>query len=99
MNKIEHLLTCLTEECAEIIKEADKALRFGLDDVNPFQKEKGTNRERIHNEIQDLYGVIELLNEAGVLPSVIEVDRVKKKREKVEKYMKFAKELGTLKDE
>ena len=35
MNREEHLLTILSEECAEVIKDVSKALRFGLDDYPP----------------------------------------------------------------
>ena len=35
MNKQEYLLTCLSEECAEIQQAVSKALRFGLDNYNP----------------------------------------------------------------
>lgn len=31
MNKAEHLLTCLAEECAEIQQAVSKALRFGVE--------------------------------------------------------------------
>ena len=35
MNEVEHLLTCLMEECAEIQKSTAKAMRFGLDENVP----------------------------------------------------------------
>lgn len=35
MNKVEHLLTCLAEECGELANEALKAMRFGVNNVGP----------------------------------------------------------------
>ena len=35
MNKTEHLMVCLNEECVEIAHATDKALRFGLSDGHP----------------------------------------------------------------
>jgi len=93
MNKIEYLLVCLTEECAEIIKDTDKALRFGLNDSHPC--EKGTNHERIENEINDLLGVFELLHESGI-EFKVDIKKIDKKKEKVLKYMNYAIEKGIL---
>ena len=89
----EHLLVCLSEECAEIIQIVDKALRFGLDDSHP--KEPGSNYERIKREINDLHGVIELLSEQGIH---FPMDRqlIDEKKEKVKKYMEYAKTRRTL---
>ena len=53
MNKTEHLLACLMEECAEIQKVAAKALRFGLDDHAPGEP-MVPNSESIANECTDL---------------------------------------------
>ena len=53
MNKTEYLLVILSEECAELLKEISKALRFGLDDQEP--ERKLTNREKIVNEFNDLF--------------------------------------------
>ena len=52
MNTIEHLLTCLAEECDEVGQRVMKALRFGLDEIQPGQD--FTNAERIVLELHDL---------------------------------------------
>ena len=93
MNKIEHLLACLTDECAEITQAADKALRFGLDDQRPGGETD--NRMDIEREINDLVGVIELLVENGV---TIHQHRhyIDAKKEKVLKFMDYARNKGTL---
>jgi hypothetical protein len=65
MNRIEHLLVCVTEECAEIAQAADKALRFGLEDGSP--ERQSTNAEDIVKEYSDLVALIRMLFEEGVL--------------------------------
>lgn len=97
MNRIEHLLTCVSEECAEITQAVDKALRFGLDDGSPDKTT--TNAEDIVKELHDLIGVIELLDEAGAIPYVHSIDTQKaidNKKAKVEKYLEYSKSRGTL---
>ena len=97
MNKTEHLLTCLMEECTEIQKAAAKALRFGLDDHAP--NSASTNAEDIAAEIIDLTAVVEMLKEENVIPSITGNDSasfIKKKKEKVKKYMEYSKERGAL---
>jgi hypothetical protein len=56
---IKHLLACVSEEAAEVSKEACKALRFGLHDVNP--KTLITNFDAIKYELYDLIAVCEYL--------------------------------------
>lgn len=64
MNLLEHLLTCTAEEGGEVSQAAHKALRFGLDDINP--KTQRTNLQDIVSEFNDLIGALELLQEEGV---------------------------------
>ena len=61
----EMLLDALMEECAEVIVRASKALRFGLDEIQPGQAL--TNRERLEAELNDLAGVLAMLPGTGVL--------------------------------
>ncbi len=79
MTNQEHLLACLSEECAEVIKNVNKALRFGLEDRHPDKTE--TNFELISHELNDVYGVIELLGEYGVCFTLnsMQIDAKKKK--------------------
>ena len=100
MNQTEHLLTCLMEECAEIQKSAAKALRFGLDDHAP--NSHSTNAEDISIEFIDLVAVIEMLREENIIPDICDNDSkiaIEKKKEKVKKYMDYAKERGTLQED
>jgi len=89
MNTTEHLLTILAEEGAEITHRACKALRFGLTDIGP--KESETNRRAIEREVADLLAVFDMLG------FEIRAEDVVAKREKVKKFMKYSREVGTLK--
>lgn len=95
MNRTEHLLTCLAEECAEAAKRVSKALRFGLDEVQPDQPLR--NRDRIDEELRDLISVALILHSEGVLGYVIP-DRGEQlaKLAKIEKFMAISREQGVL---
>ena len=87
------------EECAEVAKEASKALRFGLHDSNPNDSEQpgSTNSQKITREIEDLYGVIGMLHdECGInVPTLKGIDA---KRVKINKFLNYSKSVGKLKD-
>lgn len=98
MNKVEYLLECLAEECAEVIHRKTKLARFG-----PDEKQSGqdlTNLDRLRAEVCDLFAVLELLD-AAMEPRLFWEDEqmeaaIKAKREKLEKYMDYSRKLGTL---
>ncbi len=93
MNRTEHLLVKLMEECDEVSQRASKALRFGLSEIQPGQRLN--NSERIEEEAADLLGILEILQEEGCLnwPSFT---AIAKSRVKFEKVLLFSKECGTL---
>lgn len=79
------LLTILIEECAEVQQRATKALRFGLDEIQPGQM--FTNKFRLGGEVGDLIEVIDLCARAGILRETsIELGRAHK-RQQLAKYM------------
>lgn len=99
MNRSEHLLTCLSEECVEVSKDIHKALRFGLDDRNVLDPTGPTNRERIIQELNDLAAVLRMCQKEGILPEQFrDEDAMEAKRLKVEKFIQYAKEQGALQD-
>lgn len=88
MNDREHLLTILSEECAEVAQRASKAIRFGLYEVQPGQPKN--NKWRLEQELADLMATAEILGlEVRVADKVA-------KLEKLKKYMGYAREVGTL---
>jgi hypothetical protein len=93
MTRTEHLLTILIEECQETAQRATKALRFGLREVQ--QGQGLTNARRIAYEYADLLGVYQLLQTEGLVPppSIVEMNS---KMEKIEKYLKYSDNCGTL---
>lgn len=97
MNRTEHLLTILAEECAEVAQRAAKALRFGLEEVQPGQE--ATNAERLLAELVDLDAVIGLCVEEGLIDDPHEQESsYERKLEKVERFLRYSVECGTLDD-
>jgi hypothetical protein len=93
MNRLNHLLWVLAEECAEVAQRASKAARFGMDEVQPGQPL--TNEERIWQEMNDLAALGEMLialRGSGGLSR----DAIEAKKEKVEKFLLYSAECGTL---
>ena len=96
MTRTEHLLVCLAEEAAEIQQAVAKALRFGLGDGYPNTKR--TNARDIMLEFYDLGAIIWMLQQTDD-PLPTDIDQRKHwiaKREKVEKYLEYAKSQGTV---
>lgn len=93
MNKTEHLLIILSEECAELSKQISKALRFELDDIEP--KQELTYRARIISELADIIGAARLLVDENIIVFPGE-DLIEAKKLKVQKYIEYAKNQGTL---
>lgn len=96
MNIREYLLTCLSEECAEIIQAIGKIQRFGPKDKYP-KKYKGTTTDRLVEELNDFKGVIA----ECVMHDVIDGDwsdysKIFAKRLKMRKYMKYSRRKRTL---
>jgi NTP pyrophosphatase (non-canonical NTP hydrolase) len=97
LNEIEHLLVCLSEECAEVAKETDKALRFGLDDRNPEIENDEPQREHIRLELCDLLAVIEMLIDKGAIADPRkDLQRIFFKKARVVRFMRYAQDAGAL---
>jgi hypothetical protein len=97
MTRTEHLLICLAEECAEIIQRVSKAIRFGLQEVQPGQLL--TNAQRIVEEVHDFCGVLELLTEDGTFGKLSDQEiqiAIEAKKKKLEKYMQCSRACGAL---
>lgn len=99
MNRTEHLLFIAAEECAEVAQRLSKAARFGLTEIQPGQPL--TNAERIVEEWTDLVGVMEMLVEQGAIevPTVKMITAREIKKTKVEKFLAYSVECGTLQTE
>lgn len=91
MTEIEYLLECLGEEGVEIARRVFKIKRIGLDEREPGND--FDNRERLSGEIDDLVGVLGLLQARGVLRPVDKI-LVDAKQAKVAKFMEYSVKLG-----
>ena len=98
MNRREHLLACLAEECDEVGQRVMKALRFGLNEVQSGQAL--TNAERIAEELKDLFAVSTILQAENVLPSPCQpsAEQALAKLEKIERFMGISRREGVLTD-
>ncbi len=99
MTRSEHLLTILAEECAEIAQRCSKALRFTVDECQPGLDPPLTNGERIVREYADLLAVASMLIDEGVLPRTRLGPLMIAKRAKVETFLEYSRQRGTLIDE
>lgn len=98
MNRTEHLLTIMAEECNEVAQRISKALRFGLEEKQEGQE--FTNAERIEHEMADLLTVRAMLTEGGALREPKNLaERCLRKLDKVECYLRYSVECGTFQEE
>ena len=97
MNRQEHLLWILAEECGEVAQRASKAARFGMLEVQEGQKLN--NAERILEEHADMLGAMEMLIEEGYIKMPDMSARmnamIKAKKEKIKKYLAYSASVGT----
>lgn len=94
MDRTEHLLICLAEECSEVSQRVSKALRFGLQEIQPGQDL--TNAQRIVGELVDLLAVVDMLENESVFELPHDQGALLRKQEKVRKFMDCAQQCGTL---
>jgi len=95
MNRVDHLLWTLAEECAEVAQRASKAARFGLEEVQPGQE--FTNAERLMHEYADLIGIMDVLVRDGIITFPHDFnERVRNKRDRFDKFLERSKEHGRL---
>lgn len=74
------IITILVEECAEVQQRATKALRFGIEEIQPGQMM--TNAQRLAAEVGDMLEMVEILVAMGVLDRAeIDFGRGAKKRQ------------------
>jgi hypothetical protein len=95
MNRQEHLLSIVAEECTEVGQRASKALRFGMTEVQEGQVYD--NSERILHEVADLAGALELAYGFKIDDMLAELrPRINDKKAKVEKFLEYSRKIGTL---
>lgn len=95
MNRTEHLLTCLGEECDEVGQRVAKALRFGLDETQADQPLN--NAARIREEMRDLMAVYNILMRENVVDALdLRPADIDAKLAKIEKYMAISRAQGVL---
>jgi NTP pyrophosphatase (non-canonical NTP hydrolase) len=106
MTEIQYILGQIAQEASEVAQEASKCQQFGLDETyfDEYHNPKSLNNaKRLEQELQDLLGVVRMLNiysggEENVHVSCnIDVEKGNKKIHKVEKYIQYSKDLGMTK--
>jgi len=93
MNRQDHLLTILAEECSEVQKLCCKALRFGLEEFNIDQKE--SNKDALLREINDTIASIEMLLDDNI-NNIIDDESIINKMDKVERWLNYSADKGRL---
>ena len=96
MTKSEHLLTCLSEECAEVIQAVSKALRFGLCESCIGYADGLSNVEAIVKELHDVIAVVEMLEDEKIIEKPINKSMLEAKKAKVRKMMEHARRNGAM---
>jgi len=100
MTRQDHLLTIAAEECMETAQRITKALRFGMDEVQPGQEMN--NAERIMQEYADLLCILgRIAKEDKTFHAAFnDVEQVGKwmseKWKKVEHFLEYSAQQGRL---
>ena len=71
---------------------ASKNMHFGMEERQFLDGE--SNRERLHNEINDLLAIVELLNEEEGFDFTPDPDKIARKKEKVKYFREYSRSLG-----
>lgn len=82
------ILTILIEEAAEVQQRATKALRFGLDEVQPGQPD--SNATRLAHECGDFLETLHLAMDEGLISPADADEGSRRKHEKLKVYMQTA---------
>ena len=97
LNRQQYLLTKLAEEASEIAQIALKTQQFGMDEICPQPPE--TNKQRIHKELNDLLGVVEMLNQECCFDYQPDDGEIAAKINKVNKYYGYSINCGQVEEE
>lgn len=92
MTNLQYLLTKLAEENSEVAQVAAKLQQFGL--LTPYPADGPTNRELAHRKLDDLMGVIEMLNEECDFAYHPNRERIEAKKRKVASFRQDSIALG-----
>ena len=108
MNRLEHLLDILGEECSEVHQRGSKAMRFSLTEIQPdsaANPEGLTNAQRIIREYWDVCAMMEMVHRerpaefAELLDFPKASIHIELKKAKVERFLALSKEMGTLNED
>ena len=77
-DELREVLTILQEECAEVIVDISKCMRFGPDQI--MQGQELTNLQRLEKEIGDVEAMVELLQDLKVGVTKQGTSEAKKKK-------------------
>ena len=96
MNREQHLLTKLSEECNEVGQVCSKIISLGLFNCKPGTRD--TNKQRLIEEINDVLAVLNMI-ESEIFNTPIKNSKLMlEKIDKVNKYYKVAQQLGNVKN-
>ena len=98
LNRQQFLLTKLAEEASEIVKASLKSQQFGLELKLADGDIVCTNKQLIHNEINDLLAIVEMLNEEYNFQFVPNKTDIETKKFRVNMYSHKSVNLGQLED-
>ena len=83
-DKQKEVMLIAQEECAEVIQAVSKVFRFGMDDVHPTTNK--SNRDSLEEEVGDLFCMLELMQEHGIINSINVLNANVRKRNKLKKW-------------
>jgi len=102
----QYYLSKLAEECCEVGQRAIKQMQFGPFESQakgPSQNKTGdaelNNLQRLRKEVNDLLGVLDVLEDIGELPRISGWELLKaknEKRRKMAKYLHYSQALGNV---
>lgn len=96
MNRLQFLLGKLAEEASEVAQIALKTQQFGLEEC--YVKTTLHNKGRTHAELNDLLGIVKMLNEEFDFDFKPSEEAMEAKRVKVNKYYIYSVNLGMIKE-